>query len=66
MEGTEERNYEEKKDSLGIFKRNVFLTEDKLMTALLVLRDDQVHTVEYLPGAKAYTDVPSNTAAILR
>ena len=66
IEGTEDGNYEEKKDALGIFKRNVFLTEDKLMTALLVLRDDQVHTIEYLPGAKAYTDVPSTTAAMLR
>lgn len=36
------------------------------MTSLLVLRDDQVHSVEYLPGAKAYTDVPTTTASVLR
>ena len=65
-EGTEVKNYDQKKDSLGIFKRNVFLTEDKLITALLVLREDKAYAVEYLPGARAFTNVPGTTASILR
>ena len=44
-EGTEVKNLSQKKDSLGIFKRNVFLTEDKLITALLVLRMDKAYSV---------------------
>ena len=49
-QGTEENNYSPRTDKLGIFKRNVFLTEDKLMATLLLLRDDKVQTVDYLPG----------------
>lgn len=65
LEGTEIRT-EPGKDSLGLFKRNVFLTEDKLMTALLMLRKDQSFTVEHLPWVKSFTDVPHSTAKLLR
>lgn len=65
-EGTEENNYYPTTDTLGLFKRNVFLTEDKLMTTLLMTRDDKVYTVEYLPGTLSSTDVPKTTVAILR
>ena len=64
--GTEETNYDVNKDTLGLFKRNVFLTEDKLMTTLLMTRDDKVYTVEYLAGTMSSTDVPKSTVAILR
>lgn len=36
------------------------------MTTLLMTREDQLHTIEYLPGARSYTDVPKSTVAILR
>ena len=36
------------------------------MTTLIVLRPDQLHSIEYLPGALSYTDVPMTTAAVLR
>ena len=65
-EGTEENNYSPQTDKLGLFKRNVFLTEDKLMATILLLRDDKVQTVDYLPGTLSYTDVPKTTTAILR
>lgn len=65
-EGTEQHNYLPHKDTLGVFKRNVFLTEDKLITTLIMTREDQVHTINYLAGTKSFTDVPKTTVAILR
>ena len=44
----------------------MFLAEDKLMTALMLLRDDRSYAVYNLPKARAYTDVPTTTASILR
>ena len=41
-EGTEQDNYSPNTDKLGLFKRNVFLTEDKLMATLIQLRDDKI------------------------
>ena len=36
------------------------------MATILLLRDDKVQTVDYLPGTLSYTDVPKTTTAILR
>ena len=67
LEGaTDIKANERGRDALGLFKRNVYLTEDKLMTALLMLREDVSYTVEHLPVVKSYTDVPKTTVKLLR
>ena len=66
LKGTESTNFNPQKDTLGLFLRNVFLTEDKLMTTLLMCKENYFFNVDYHPTMLSTTDVPNSVALLLR
>lgn len=52
-------------DSMNIFKKNMFLAEDRILCFELVAKSGQKWHLKYIKAAKGETDVPEGTAEFL-